>query len=53
MPPKVQQKTKEQKLAAALAGGKSRKKVRLRPVQIRAEIAPIQQPRLFEAAKRG
>lgn len=26
MPPKVQQKTKEQKLAAALAGGKSKKK---------------------------
>ncbi|EWM24294.1 hypothetical protein NSK_007629 [Nannochloropsis salina CCMP1776] len=26
MPPKVQQKTKEQKLAAAMAGGKSKKK---------------------------
>lgn len=26
-PPKVQQKTKEQKLAAAMAGGKSKKKV--------------------------
>lgn len=29
-PPKVQQKTKEQKLAAAMAGGKSKKKVRAR-----------------------
>lgn len=27
MGPKVQQKTKEQKLAAALAGGKAKKKV--------------------------